>query len=45
MQIILLLKNTFEGNGGKYTRRNKVFTILFLTFSITRSVSSLIDIK
>lgn len=28
MQIILLLKNTFEGNGGKYTKRNKVFTFI-----------------
>lgn len=38
MQIILLLKNTFEGNGGKYTKRNKVFTILFLTFNMTIEV-------
>lgn len=38
MQIILLLKNTFEGNGGKYKKRNKVLTILFLTFSITIEV-------
>lgn len=35
MQIILLFKNTFEGNGGKYRTKNKVFTILFLTFIIT----------
>lgn len=34
----LLFKNTFASNDVKYKKRNKMFTVLFLTIKITIEV-------